>query len=86
MFKVLLLTSENCPYCKKLEGALHNSNLIDKVEVKLLKPQEKEDMDFIKKYKISTFPTLLKIDDTEEEVDRLCGLQQLYIIREFLNE
>ena len=85
MSKILLLTGENCPYCRKLEGALHNCDLLDKVKVRLLKPQEKEDMDFIRKYKISTFPTLLKLEN-EEEIDRLCGLQQLYLIKEFLNE
>lgn len=85
MSKILLLTGENCPYCRKLEGALYNSNLLDKVEVKLLNPQEKDDMDFIRKYKISTFPTLLKLEN-EEEIDRLCGLQPLTILKEFLDE
>lgn len=83
---ILLLTGENCSYCRKLEGALHNCDLLDKVEVRLLKPQEKEDMDFIKKYTISTFPTLLKLDDKENEVSRLCGLQPLQHIRDFINE
>lgn len=86
MYKILLLTGENCPYCRKLEGALHNSNLLDKVEVRLLKPQEKDDMDFIRKYNISTFPTLLKLDDEENEIDRLCGLQPLTRLKEFLDE
>lgn len=86
MFKILLLTGENCSYCKKLEGALHNSNLLDKVEVRLLKPEEKDDMDFIRKYTISTFPTLLKLDDEGNEIDRLCGLQPLTRLKEFLNE
>lgn len=81
----LLLTGENCPYCRKLEGVLHNSNLLDKVEVRLLKPQEKDDMAFIRKYNISTFPTLLKLEN-EEEIDRLCGLQPLIRLKEFLNE
>ena len=85
MFKVLLLTGENCPYCRKLEGVLHNANLLAKVEVRLLKPQEKEDMDFIRKYNISTFPTLLKLEN-EKEIDRLCGLQPLKRLKEFLNE
>ncbi len=85
MFKILLLTGENCSYCKKLEGALHNANFLDKVEIRLLKPQEKNDMDFIRKYKISTFPTLLKLEN-EEEIDRLCGLQPLTRLKEFLSE
>lgn len=83
MSKVLLLTGENCSYCRKLEGALHNCDLLDKVEVRLLKPQE--DMDFIRKYTISTFPTLLKLDDEDNEIDRLCGLQPLSKLKEFLD-
>lgn len=82
--KIIFVSGLHCPTCRKLEGALHNIDLLDKIEHRIINTAEKDDFDFIKKYKISTLPTLLKVDDNEEEVERLCGLKPLSIVKEFI--
>ena len=53
-------------------------------EHKVVDLSNKEDLNFAQKYKLQTFPTLLKLDDNGEELGRLCGLQPLSKIKDFV--
>ena len=80
---IYFISTENCGSCRKLDGALHCADLSHLVNHKVIDVSVKEDMDFIKKYKIYTFPTLLKIED-DKEVGRLSGLVPLGKVKDFL--
>lgn len=79
--EILFFSSEHCTLCRKLEGALHNTNLLTRVKHIVINP---DDMELAKKYNINTLPVLLKLDDDWNEVDRLCGLPPLSKVREFI--
>ena len=83
MSKVIFVSMPSCGSCRKLQNAMDYAGIkVD--EHKLIDPSNKEDLDFAQKYRLQTFPTLLKLDDNGEELGRLCGLQPLSKIKDFV--
>lgn len=83
--KVFFISMSFCGSCKKLQNAMEYAG-IEVDEHREIDTNNKEDMDFAQKYNLQTFPTLLKLDDSGNELGRLCGLQALSKIREFLKD
>lgn len=83
MSKVIFVSMPSCGSCRKLQNAMDYAR-IEVDEHKVIDPSNKEDLDFAQQYKLQTFPTLLKLDDNGEELGRLCGLQALSKIKDFV--
>ena len=80
---VIFISMSFCGSCRKLQNAMEYAG-IEVDEHREIDTNKKDDMDFAQKYNIQTFPTLLKLDNNGNELGRLCGLQALSNIREFL--
>ena len=83
--KVFFISMPFCGSCRKLQNAMEYAG-IEVDEHKVIDTNNKDDMKFAQKYNLQTFPTLLKLDDSGKELGRLCGLQALSKIRDFLKD
>lgn len=77
--KIIKFSSSFCGSCRKLDAILQVANLIPDEEILITT----DDLELARRYNISAFPTLLKLDDNELEIDRISGLVPLSKLKEF---
>lgn len=79
--KIIKFGGYVCPMCRKLEAILDLKGYNTKIDIKFT--LDDTDGDWSRKYDIHTLPTLIKLDDDDNEVARLTGLVSLNRIKEF---
>lgn len=77
--KIIKFSTEFCGSCRKLDAILEVANLAPDEEITL----SPDDLDIARRYNVSSFPTLIKLDNEENEIERINGLVPLSKIKEF---
>ena len=78
MTRIIKFSSVGCGQCRQLQKFLDKFNY--KVDEEL---DINKSIDEVKKYSIASLPTLIKLDDNGEEIDRIVGIVTPARIREF---
>lgn len=75
-------TAEHCPTCRKLSAALDSIGYKATTEIEI----NESNINVARQYNISSFPTILVLDDNNEEVKRIVGLHPLSRYKEILDK
>ena len=75
-------TAEHCPTCRKLSTALDSIGYKATKEIEI----NESNINVARQYNISSFPTVLVLDDNNEEVKRIVGLHPLSQYKEVLDK
>ena len=78
--KILKFGSKTCGPCMAM------SNNLKKLKIDYVNCEVDESEDLIDKYDITSIPTLIAIDDEDEEVDRLTGFGTLEATKNWYNK
>lgn len=79
--KIIKFGGYTCPMCRKLDAILDLKGYNTKIDVRFT--LDDTSCDFAERYKVNTLPTLIKLDDNDNEIARLTGLVSLNRIKEF---
>lgn len=79
--KVIRFTATWCAPCKMVAEALNN--LETNVPVEVIDIDENEEL--ARSYNIRSVPTLVKLDEDGNEVDRLVGMKPVNVLKEWFN-
>jgi hypothetical protein len=82
MSQVLKFKSEHCNPCKVLEKELDSIG----VKTRSIDIETDEGMNLCEKYKVKCVPTLIKINESGDEVNRLNGLNSSNKLQLFFND
>ena len=73
--------TESCVLRQVLDGGKKKKGYNTKIDIKFT--LDDTSCDFAERYKVTTLPTLIKLDDKDNEIARLTGLVSLNRIKEF---
>ena len=79
--KIIKFGGYTCPMCRKLDEMLDLKGYNTKIDIRFT--LDDTSCDFAERYNVTTLPTLIKLDDEDNEVARLTGLVSLNRIKEF---
>ena len=84
MIKILKFESDSCPQCKALSVTLERITKEYKTDMKSIDIEEDNNQDLIRKYNISSIPTLIFLNE-DKEYNRLVGNQPYATINKIIN-
>lgn len=79
--KLLKFTADWCASCKALSSKLEDFKLCEIKEVDV-----EEEIDITNEFKVRSLPTIVLIDDEENEIDRLIGNVSVSEIEKLVNK
>ena len=79
--KIIKFGGYTCSMCRKLDATLDLKGYNTKIDIRFT--LDDTSCDFAERYKVTTLPTLIKLDDDDNEIARLTGLVSLNRIKEF---